>query len=73
MHIVPLHQTLCRLAANVRIDRIVFIGDPDREAAHGAPHLIQGKLERVAHVRADDACARGQRCDKADAHAVVLS
>src|SRR5206468_3882537 len=51
---------------------VVLIDDLDREAAHLAAEMVEGKLDGIAHVVADDGGRAAEGADEADLHVSLL-
>jgi len=64
--LVALHELLGLLLADLGLLVVILVDDLDRLAGHLAAHVVQGQLDRVAHVLADIGIAAGQGGDEAD-------
>src|SRR6266513_3047650 len=59
------------LLADVGLHLVVAVDHLDLEPRHLAPEVIEGELDRVPHVLADDALRARQRGDEADLHLLL--
>ena len=69
---VGLDQLLGLLHADVRLLRVVFVDDLDRQAAELAAEVVETELERIAHVVADGRGRAAERADEADFDGFLL-
>ncbi len=69
---VGFDQLLGLLHADIRLLRVVFVDDLDRQAAELAAEVVETELERIAHVVADGRGRAAERADEADFDGFLL-
>ena len=70
--LVGLDQLLGLLHADFGLDLVVLVDHLDRQAADLAAVMVEGELERVAHVVADRGDRAAERADEADLDGLLL-
>jgi hypothetical protein len=68
MDAMLLEHLVCELLSDVGLDLVVAVDHLDVQSAHLAAQVVEGQLDGVLHVLADEALRPGQRGDEPDLH-----